>query len=205
MKKYIISSLTITIIVFISILLFIPSKKNKTVSDLVKNNMLAFTIDGKSVKEMPKKGEGYFVDSIKCDKGSVVIWDNYNWEIEITEVKNEDSCIIDFTKNSITANMVTIVKGDSVTTPNQYKDTITYNYNGTNGIDGSVQTFTVPVTGNYDLQVWGASGGNSSSGYLGGNGGYSKGTISLNKDDVLYIYVGGKGLDGVNGNTSQVG
>lgn len=101
--------------------------------------------------------------------------------------------------------MVTIVKGDSVTTPNQYKDTITYNYNGTNGIDGSVQTFTVPVTGNYDLQVWGASGGNSSSGYLGGNGGYSKGTISLNKDDVLYIYVGGKGLDGVNGNTSQVG
>ena len=205
MKKYIIASLTITIIVFISILLFIPSKKNKTVSDLVKNNMLAFTIDGKSVKEMPKKGEGYFVDSIKCDKGSVVIWDNYNWEIEITEVKNEDSCIIDFTKNNITANMVTIVKGDSVTTPNQYKDTITYNYNGTNGIDGSVQTFTVPVTGNYDLQVWGASGGNSSSGYLGGNGGYSKGTISLNKDDVLYIYVGGKGLDGVNGNTSQVG
>lgn len=55
MKKYIIASLTITIIVFISILLFIPSKKNKTVSDLVKNNMLAFTIDGKSVKEMPKK------------------------------------------------------------------------------------------------------------------------------------------------------
>lgn len=205
MKKYIISSLTITIIVFISILLFIPSKKNKTVSDLVKNNMLAFTIDGKSVKEMPKKGEGYFVDSIKCDKGSVVIWDNYNWEIEITEVKNEDSCIIDFTKNSITANMVTIVKGDSVTTPNQYKDTITYNYNGTNGTDGSVQTFTAPVTGNYDLQVWGASGGNSSSGYLGGNGGYSKGTISLNKDDVLYIYVGGKGSNGVSENTSQVG
>ena len=205
MKKYIISSLIITIIVFISILLFIPSKKNKVVSDLVENNMLAFTIDGKSVKEMPKKGEGYFVDSIKCDKGSVVIWDNYNWEIEITEVKNEDSCIIDFTKNNIAANMVTIVKGESVTTPNQYKDTITYNYNGTNGIDGSVQTFTAPVTGNYNLQVWGASGGNSSNGYLGGNGGYSKGTISLNKDDVLYIYIGGKGLDGVSGNPSQVG
>ncbi len=205
MKKYIISSLIISIIVFISILLFIPSKKNKTVSDLVKNNTLAFTIDGKSVKEMPKKGEGYFVDSIKCDKGSVVIWDNYNWEIEITEVKNEDSCIIDFTKNNITGSIVTIVKGESVTTPNQYKDTITYNYNGTDGTDGSVQTFTAPVTGNYNLQVWGASGGNSSSGYLGGNGGYSKGTVSLNKDDVLYIYVGGKGSNGVSGNTSQVG
>ena len=205
MQKYIITSLIITIMVFISILLFIPSKKNKTVSDLVKNNMLAFTIDGNSVKEMPKKGEGYFVNSIKCDKGSVVIWDNYNWEIEITEVKNEDSCIIDFTKNNIAANMVTIVNGESVTITNQYKDTITYNYNGTDGTDGSVQTFTAPVTGNYNLQVWGASGGNSSSGYLGGNGGYSKGTISLNKDDVLYIYVGGKGSNGVSGNTSQVG
>lgn len=205
MKKYIISSLIITIIVFISIFVSIPNKDNKIISELVKNDTLAFTVDGKSVNEMPKKGEGYFVDSIKCDKGSVVIWDNYNWEIEITEVKNEDSCIINFTKNNVTGSIVTVVKGESVTNTKQYKDTITYNYNGTDGTDGSVQTFTAPATGNYNLQVWGASGGNSSSGYLGGKGGYSKGTISLNKDDVLYIYVGGKGSDGVSGNTSQVG
>ena len=203
MKKYIITSLII--VIFITTLLIIPNKKNKTISDLVKNNILAFTVDGKSVSEMPKKGEGYIANSITCDKGSIVIWDNDNWEIEITEVKDEDSCIIDFTKNNITGSVVNVVKGESVTITKQYKDTVTYNYNGTDGTDGSVQTFTVPVTGNYNLQVWGASGGNSLGGYLGGNGGYSKGTVSLNKDDVLYIYVGGKGLDGSATSGSQAG
>lgn len=205
MKKYIISSLIITIIVFISIFVSIPNKDNKILSKLVKNDTLAFTVDGKSVNEMPTKGSGYIASTIKCNKGSNFIWDNDNWEIEITDMKDKDKCIINFTKDTSNSNVVTIVKGESVTNSRQYKDTITYNYNGTDGTDGSVQTFTAPVTGNYNLQVWGASGGNSSSGYLGGNGGYSKGTISLNKDDVLYIYVGGKGLNGVSGNTSQVG
>lgn len=205
MKKYIISSLIITIIVFISIFVSIPNKDNKILSKLVKNDTLAFTVDGKSVNEMPTKGSGYIASTIKCNKGSNFIWDNDNWEIEITDMKDKDKCVINFTKDTSNSNVVTIVKGESVTNSRQYKDTITYNYNGTDGTDGSVQTFTAPVTGNYDLQVWGASGGNSSSGYLGGNGGYSKGTISLNKDDVLYIYVGGKGLNGVSGNTSQVG
>lgn len=53
MKKYIISSLTI--IVFISIFVSIPNKDNKIISELVKNDTLAFTVDGKSVNEMPKK------------------------------------------------------------------------------------------------------------------------------------------------------
>ena len=205
MKKYIISSLIITIIVFISIFVSIPNKDNKIISELVKNDTLAFTVDGKSVNEMPKKGSGYIVSTIKCNKGSNFIWDNDNWEIEITDMKDKDKCVINFTKDTSNSNVVTIVKGESVTTSRQYKDSITFNYNGTDGTDGSVQTFTAPVTGNYNLQVWGASGGNSSSGYLGGNGGYSKGTISLNNGDVLYIHVGGKGLDGVSGNTSQVG
>lgn len=205
MKKYIISSLIITIIVFISIFVSIPNKDNKILSKLVKNDTLAFTVDGKSVNEMPTKGSGYIASTIKCNKGSNFIWDNDNWEIEITDMKDKDKCIINFTKDTSNSNVVTIVKGESVTNSRQYKDTITYNYNGTDGTDGSVQTFTAPVTGNYNLQVWGASGGNSSSGYLGGDVGYSKGTISLNKDDVLYIYVGGKGLNGVSGNTSQVG
>ena len=205
MKKYIIASLTITTIVLISIFVSIPNKDNKIISELVKNDTLAFTVDGKSVNEMPAKGSGYIASTIKCNKGSNFIWDNDNWEIEITDMNDKDKCVIDFTKDTSNGNVVTIVKGESVTTSKQYKDTITYNYNGTDGTDGSVQTFTAPVTGSYNLQVWGASGGNSSSGYLGGNGGYSKGTVSLNQGEILYIYVGGKGLDGVSGNTSQAG
>ena len=55
---------------------------------------------------------------------------------------------------------------------------------------GSVKSLTVPYTGTYRLEVWGAQGGDST---YGGKGGYSSGNISLNKNDVLYVVVGGQG------------
>lgn len=100
MKKYIISSLIITIIVFISIFVSIPNKDNKILSKLVKNDTLAFTVDGKNVNEMPTKGSGYIASTIKCNKGSNFIWDNDNWEIEITDMKDKDKCVINFTKDT---------------------------------------------------------------------------------------------------------
>lgn len=48
---------------------------------------------------------------------------------------------------------------------------------------------TIPTTGNYQVEVWGAQGG----GTTGGNGGYSVGNISLTAGQKIYIYVGGKG------------
>jgi len=68
------------------------------------------------------------------------------------------------------------------------------NYNYT----GSVQTFIAPYTGEYKLEVWGAQGGmGGTSSDLqnlpGGTGGYSTGTVTLQKDDVVYVYVGGQG------------
>lgn len=69
----------------------------------------------------------------------------------------------------------------------------TYNYTG------DVQTFTAPADGVYTLEAWGASGGdgyddsvdrgNTSS--VAGNGGYSKGNISLKKGQKIYVFVGG--------------
>lgn len=63
--------------------------------------------------------------------------------------------------------------------------------------EGAEQTFTVPKTGTYKLEVWGAQGGNVnlSLNATGGYGGYSKGNITLTKNDIIYIYVGGKGSD----------
>ncbi len=62
---------------------------------------------------------------------------------------------------------------------------------------GAVQTFTAPQSGEYTFEVWGAQGGTAynNSSYEGGKGGYSKGTVTLKKGDVLYVYVGGKGMD----------
>ena len=67
-----------------------------------------------------------------------------------------------------------------------------YNYKSANG-SGVEQTFTVPVTGKYRIEVWGAQGGNASTSYIGGYGGYSVGDIDLTKDTTLYINVGGAG------------
>ena len=61
---------------------------------------------------------------------------------------------------------------------------------------GAAQTFTVPQTGTYKLEVWGAQGAvNSANSQLGvgGKGGYSVGTISLSSGTTIYAYVGGQG------------
>ena len=58
---------------------------------------------------------------------------------------------------------------------------------------GSVQTFTVPCTGTYKLETWGAQGGNYNSTYRGGYGSYSVGNISFNADEEIFIVVGGQG------------
>ena len=56
---------------------------------------------------------------------------------------------------------------------------------------GNEQTFEVPVTGKYKIELWGAQGGNYTEEYQGGKGGYVSGTINLNKNDKFYVEVGG--------------
>lgn len=68
------------------------------------------------------------------------------------------------------------------------------NYNGSVmnfDYTGSVQTATL-TPGTYKLECWGAQGGTYSS-YIGGYGGYSKGTITLTEATTVYISVGGAG------------
>ncbi len=75
----------------------------------------------------------------------------------------------------------------------------TYTYNlsylpRTFSYTGTVQTYTVPITGTYKLEVWGAQGGTDSSDSItAGKGGYAQGQIRLSVNQILYIYVGGQG------------
>lgn len=62
---------------------------------------------------------------------------------------------------------------------------------------GDEQLFKAPYSGYYTMEVWGAAGGRDSK--PGGKGGYSTGNVYLDKDDVLYVYVGEKGGDAVQG------
>lgn len=78
-----------------------------------------------------------------------------------------------------------------------------YSYNGgvITGVEGlswefeevGVDTFTVPLDGMYNVQLWGAQGGGTDE-YPGGKGAYTAGDIYLEKGEKLYIYIGGEGI-----------
>lgn len=72
------------------------------------------------------------------------------------------------------------------------------------GYTGAVQTFTAPASGRYQLEVWGAQGGDLYGDWAltdkyndGGVGAYAVGEVELEANDMLYIGVGGKGESGL--------
>ena len=75
---------------------------------------------------------------------------------------------------------------------------------------GDTQMFVVPsYLDSVRIQVWGAEGGrgcysSSLSFYAGGKGGYAEGTLPVTPGDVLYILVGGKGMDATGQSTTGV-
>lgn len=68
-------------------------------------------------------------------------------------------------------------------------DILNYDYTG------AAQTVTLPK-GIYKLECWGAQGGYRDSATYGGKGGYSVGTLTLDKATALYVYAGGSGNTG---------
>jgi prepilin-type N-terminal cleavage/methylation domain-containing protein len=58
---------------------------------------------------------------------------------------------------------------------------------------GDYQTFNVIKSGTYTIELWGASGGITATYPTKGAGAYTKGTLSLNAGETVYIYVGQKG------------
>jgi hypothetical protein len=60
---------------------------------------------------------------------------------------------------------------------------------------GSIVEFTVPTSGTYKIEAWGAMGGDGST-PVGPKGAYSKSFVLLNKDERIKILVGEKGYSG---------
>ena len=97
---------------------------------------------------------------------------------------------------------------------NDYNETYNYDYTG------DVQEFVAPRDGYYKIELWGASGSDSSTDNSGGLGAYTSGYINLSAGETLYVYVGqnsgkmessaaynggGAGVSGFDGNTTQYG
>ena len=73
---------------------------------------------------------------------------------------------------------------------------VSFNYNSVFNYTGDVQKYVVPRSGNYFVELAGASGGSTSSSKgvsQGGNGAKTSGYIYLNKNEELYFYVGSSG------------
>ena len=78
------------------------------------------------------------------------------------------------------------------------------NYSGTNLANSvtintrGIQEWTVPATGSYSIEAWGAQGGANGS-FIGGKGARMKGKFNLAQGDVVKILVGQTGTSGGNG------
>ena len=73
-------------------------------------------------------------------------------------------------------------------------DPISFDYTGAD------QTWTVPFTASFTIEVWGAQGqSNGANAATGGLGGYSKADVSLSTGDVLHIFVGSGGSQNTSG------
>ncbi len=83
-------------------------------------------------------------------------------------------------------------------------DTIITNDGYNSNPDGTVaaplyQKYTVPTTGYYQIELWGAQGGSSSGSIIGGKGAYTKGVILLNAGEAIYLYAGKQGSGATGG------
>ena len=60
---------------------------------------------------------------------------------------------------------------------------------------GDYQRYTVPVTGYYKIEAWGAKGGSyNTTTCVGGKGSYTSGYLYMEQGEKYYIYVGGSGI-----------
>ena len=138
----------------------------------------------------------------------------YVWEIRTSSnaLTKPGDCTV--TYSSSNKNVVASVNSDGTLNPggtlNTYTTitaTATGNYSGSASYqikattavvnyayNGAVQSITVGP-GTYQLEVWGAQGGNATAvaTYTGGLGGYSKGNKQFTTSKTLYIVVGGRG------------
>ena len=67
---------------------------------------------------------------------------------------------------------------------------------------GTGQSFTIPAAGTYCFECWGAQGGifTTAGDNRAGMGGYTKGLISLPKNELLFVFVGHQGYSNRTGN-----
>lgn len=145
---------------------------------------LGYTVDGEAPQESFKDSVTTVIsfapgDPSKKQKLALTLTQTFNLEADI--VTYEDAGIS-------MSDDLNVVDEDVKIDYSIKADTIAYS--------GAVKTYTIPRTGIYTLEARGAEGGKGTT--VGAKGGMVKAEFKLSIGDVLYVYVGGKGKDGVN-------
>ena len=128
----------------------------------------------------PSEGYVFNREESYCENGTYLEWDEVNNTL-LLNTSNKDKCFIYFDVLTIDPYVV-----------------------GEYGTVGE-HTLTIPETGYYKLEVWGASGGSYNTTYHGGYGAYSTGIVNLTQNEQLFINVGGKGTDNATAGVSYNG
>ena len=117
----------------------------------------------------------------------------------------EASSLYDFTTHTFTNCGATGREGPTLANcTSTYSDSWTDNTDYFNIQTQGIQEWTVPSNGTYTVEVWGAQGGDVSSG-LGGKGARMRGDFALTSGTVIYIVVGQEGLSQNNNNCNGGG
>lgn len=199
--------------------------KYKLESDSLDNNSIAVEANTSkeikvkitSLNSISSKYELYYVLDKANDKVSVgyssdtkdsvsgIIDTNSNKMITIV-IKNEsdtNSTITFKVLGGLVNNSLALKDGNSLNKEVNlcsYEKGYVWNFDYT----GGEQEFTIPCTGTYKLETWGAQGGTAyvSEDSVGGVGGYSYGDILFNENISIYINVGGVGVSNNNSKNS---
>ena len=162
---------------------------------LQNDDIIGVYVNNELNSEIPSKGSAMFQKAVCDDTSTKVTWDNDVWGLLISNLNKKVKCNLYF-----------------------YSGQTVFDYDYT----GDAQEFIAPVSGTYNVELWGASGDDiqceNGSNYLSecfgtdflensfGRGAYTKGNILLKKDEKLFTYVGGKtGYNGGGGGEARGG
>ena len=125
----------------------------------------------------------------------IIDGNGYNWTTK-KEEKIERPTYADNSKSGNGYAVITYLGNTGTEQKTCYEgETVKISYSGTN------ISFNTPCDGNYQIELWGASGGyslvNNALGKKVALGAYTSGNINLAKNKQFYVYVGGKGENGV--------
>ena len=133
-----------------------------------------------------------------------------NLKVNGTEVSGINNAKDEFIVDNINGDLTVDIVNDSTEYDTEAylectKEDENVGKNWTFDYTGGEQTFTVPLSGTYKLETWGASGGTVDTSYYGGYGGYSKGNVTQTKGNTMYINVGGQGTGATKSGESLTG